>query len=657
MKLSEIHTAIETGRGPALPEDKAFATLVAIEQLAQIEGIPVAALDYAAPKFGASFPLRRKYLRDLSFVQGQYQSWRNLILSAQLRFAPGDVDADPWHSLARAARLWNAREVVRLSDLQMCLPPGTQPQQVTDALLEQVHDETPAQMLRRFRKGLKHFRKLFQNDLALRTGLLPDLCPSPLPGIRDHHLLTGMSPDIEAWRNSLPKAKMVYALNYLNRLAIAGNRLNGKTDTLDDLRLALCDLPDPARVGVPPVNASTLRKYETSVRHALGGPDPGKSPIAKAWADLRTAARAAGYETGFLCAVAEPAAVRGIIPAAMSQTTALEILTTFDVAHKRSKFRRGCEQVDALRGQIPADLLPSCRLGIKRLRPRSPKPVLPPDPVKIAWADLSARLRGHGWTVRQRVLLSYIRVRATRAGIAPSALHQDFISLLESEITTARDRNRLKAAVRSITALSREAEFSDLPALTPPASTKFTHGGAVERVRSELEDLMDFMNAAAGTRRAFRVSVGVLTDAMGRPEIPLKQLLQSDISAYDIGTHEPRRKVHTDRIRKLREFLELPWTPAWRALQRVVADTGMTAQDNPVPKVLAWHPGTDPDGLTLEWAQRLDRELRSRLTHPPHGRAGLAKILARQLAAFDALHDIPEVAQSGLLPARIGAIR
>ena len=168
---------------------------------------------------------------------------------------------------------------------------------------------------------------------------------------------------------------------------------------------------------------------------------------------------------------------------------------------------------------------------------------------------------------------------------------------------------------------------------------------------------MEFMNAAKSTRRGFRVAVGTLTDAMGRPDIPLGKLLQADMSAYDLGAHEPRRKFHANNVRNLREFVELPWTPAWRELQKVVTATGMTARKNPVSKVLAWNPGTDPDGLTLEWAQRLDRDLRSTLKNPPHGRADLAQTLARHLAAFDALHDIPAVAGSGLLPPRIGPIR
>lgn len=142
-----------------------------------------------------------------------------------------------------------------------------------------------------------------------------------------------------------------------------------------------------------------------------------------------------------------------------------------------------------------------------------------------------------------------------------------------------------------------------------------------------------------------------------RPNIPLTAILQADISPYDLGPHEPRRKVHTDKIRNLRDFLELPWTPAWRELQTVVTGTGMTALQNPVPKVLSWKPGTDPDGLTLKWAQKHDRDLRSTLKNPPHGRTDLAKTLARHLTAFDALHEIPEVAGSGMLPPRIGQIR
>jgi hypothetical protein len=495
MRLSEIHGEIEAGRG-TLPEDQAFATLVAIEHLAQIEGIPVSALDFAAPQFGARFRPNPTSLRGSWGGQAHYYSWRNLILNAQLLFSPGDVDADPWKSLERVGGLWNKRKP-DLYHLHKILPSGTHPREVTDALLKKVHGETSPMAVRRLRIGLNNLRKLFQNDLALRTGLLPEVCPGPLPWVRRHSRHKSMSFEITSWRNGLSDLKIAYALDYLHRLAIDGGRLNGETDTLDELRVALCDLPSLAAADVRSDKENALRVYVNLVRHALGGLEPRTFPSEQAQAGLQTVVRASGYETSHPWDVGKPAAARVL----------------------------------------------------------------------------------------------------------------------------------------------------------------FSHGGPSERAGAELEELMEFMNAAAPTRRTFRVAVGVLTDAMGRPELSLKEILKEDMSKYDLGRHEPRRKLHTDKIRNLREFLELPWTPAWQALQRAVVRTGMTALNNPVPKVLAWHPGTDPDGLTREWAQRLDRELRSTLTTPPYGRLDLAKTLARQLAAFDGLHEIPAAAGSGLLPPRIGPIR
>lgn len=659
MKLSELHTAIEAGRGPDLNDDQSFATLVAIEHLARIEEIPVSALDFSTPGFGLKFTYQFADLCGSWGGRSQYLVWRNLILNAQMRFVPGDVDADPWASLSRAERLWKERKIATLSGLYTLLPPDTHPREVTDALLAQIQEGMSLTVTSLFRAKVNAFRQLFRNDMALRTGLLPEVCPNPLPGIRDHQLLSSMSPEIKAWRNSLSDREVIFSLDYLNRLAIVGDRLNGETDTLDDLRLALCDLPDPAEVDVPSLKSSTFLVYVSRVRRTLGGPDPRKTPAEQAWADLRAAARAAGCETSLLWALGKPAAARGLFPRDISKTIAHEIARSYQNTSMASACRRGCEQFDALRGKVSSDLLPPSPLGIRRRSPlpARPKPILAPDPTKTSWGNLYARLREHGWENRQLSNLSYLRVRATAAGIAPSELDQSFIDELDRKITDATDRTRLRGAVLGITALSKDPDFSDLPNLSPPGYTKFTHGGASEKARDELEELMEFMHAAATTRRSFRVAIGVLTDAMGRPDIPLREIFEADPDAYDFGTHEPRRKVHVGKIRNLRDFHGLAWTPAWRKLQHLVVGTGMTALLNPIPKVLSWNPGGDPRSLTKKWAQRRDAELRSTLKNPPHGRADLAKTLARHLAGFDALHDIPAVAASGLLPPRIGLIR
>lgn len=659
MRLSELHAAIEAGRGPKFSEDEAFTTLVAIEHLARVEGIPVSALDFAPPLFGARYTYQFADLRRSWGGRTQYLAWRNLILNGQMIWSPGDVDGDPWLSLCRAERISTKKSAATLYDLRNYLPAELLPRDVTDTILMEAFEKIPEQFTGRFRAGVNNFRQLFCQDLAPRSGLLPDTCPRPLPGLRDHRILTNMSPDIDEWRNSLSDQSIIHALDYLNRLAVAGGRLNGKSDTLNDLRVAICDLPSPTDVGIPAIKLKSLRTYENAVRHALGGHDPRKSPAEQAWADLRNAALLAACETRFLWALGNPAAAQGLFPRDISESIALELMLSYSSRSMWSQFRHGCEQFDAIRGKVPPGMLPPFPLGIRRpppKPPRVPKPDLLLDPVKTSWAELYARVRAHGWGQKQMISLSGLRGHAIAAGIAPNGLDQAFINDLERKLCHTVERTRLRAAVLGLIELRAIPAFSSLPDLTPPLQ-KSSHGSPSPKVRAELEELMVFMNAAPTTQRSFCLAVGILTDAMGRPDISLKEILQADMSAYDLGPHEPRRKIHADKIRALREFIELPWTPAWRELQVIVTGTGMPLLDNPVPKILSWNPGRDPDGITKEWAQILDRELRSTVKNPPHGRADLAKTFARHLAAFDALHDIPVVAGSGLLPPRIGPIR
>ena len=114
---------------------------------------------------------------------------------------------------------------------------------------------------------------------------------------------------------------------------------------------------------------------------------------------------------------------------------------------------------------------------------------------------------------------------------------------------------------------------------------------------------------------------------------------------------------HLKEMKTLQRFRALQWSPAWKNLNKLVVETGTTISKNPVPKILAWNPGCDPIDLSLAWAQKIDKDLRSTLINAPHGRADLAITLANQLALFDKLHDVASVSASGLLPERIGNIR
>lgn len=657
MRLSETHAAIEAGQ--LLSEDQAFVTLVAIEHLARIEGIPVSGLDFSAPLFGIRHPYHRKDLRGSWAGRAQYLSWRNLILNAQMLSAPGDTDADPWLSLGRAERLYMEKRSATLYSLRNFLATETRPRDLTNTILIETFCKLPVERQNQFRAGVNSFRRLFKNDIALQTGLLPPTCPDRLP--RNSELMAPpMSLEIAALKSTGNVLNANTAINYVNRLAVTGGLLNGTTDTLDDLRRALPRLPLPADVGLEDMDPKLLNAYLSKVRRVAGGRDFRLAVVGQAWADLRAAARAEGCDTSLLWALGKPATARNLFPWDISETAALAIIASYSHSSMWSQCRRGCEQFDALRGKVPSDFLPPVPIGIRRplpRPPRKPKPIVLLNPAEMAWGVLYVRLREKGWNSQRVAALSYLRVRATAAGHAPHELTQSFIETLRCDITKRNDYTRFRVAVREIETLSKDPAFNDLPSISAPRDRRFTHGGSDRQPRAELEDLLDFMNAAPSTRRGFRVAVGVFTDALKRPNISLEELFHVDMTAYNLGAHEARRKVHSDKIKNLRDFADLPWTSAWRDLQRETIASGMTAKANPVPKILSWNPETDPDGLTKEWAQRLDRELRSTLTNPPHGRADLALTLARHLKAFDALHDIPQVAGSGLLPPRIGEIR
>jgi len=193
MRLSEIHAAIEAGREPETSEDQAFATLVAIEHLARIEGIPVSALDFSAPRFGAKYIYQLPDLRGSWGGRAQYLTWRNLILNAQMRFTPGDVDADPWASLGRAERLWKKKKGnATVHDLYLNLPPGTHPREVTDALLGKVHDAIAAENGTSAARGSERFSATVPERSGAPDGAPPGRVsqpaarePQPSP-VREH---------------------------------------------------------------------------------------------------------------------------------------------------------------------------------------------------------------------------------------------------------------------------------------------------------------------------------------------------------------------------------------------------------------------------------------------------------------------------------------
>ncbi|OBY24571.1 hypothetical protein [Leisingera sp. JC1] len=649
MKISDIYAAVSSGR--FLGGDEAFLAQVAIELLAQVEGVPVPALDMSAPAFALAYPFETP--AQLCFWHGasHYQAWRRTILDVQMRAVPGNTDGASWSSLARAERLFCKSSGARFYDLPLYLPATMQPEDVTDAVIRATYERLSNIKRPRFRAGVNAFRRLFDNDTVLQTGLLPLIKPQPLPGLRDHRALVPMAPDIERARSELFERSTRCTLDYVHRLAIAGGSLNGETDTLEDLRKALASLPNPNDVGVPEITDHCLHNYIITVMCRIGGRDYRLTEVEQAWKNLRKAAREAGCETSFLWALSKPASQQGIAPWRLTTAWVRQLIAGYKIDSMPAQCRRGCEQFDGFRSVVPPALLPLEPLSIRRSPPQKPKAPKPIDPVRSGWTAVYRNLRNDSTSSEGPSPLWYLKSEAIKAGLPPSGITQHWLETIRETCPL----DRLHHLYEGVSTLRCIPGFEHI---SPLRKRRERHGGLPARIEDELRTTLDEMGVAAATGRKMLLAAGVLAEALGADDtMPLRDLVFTKLESVDWSAPERQITEYKGKIISLREFLALTWTPAWRELQGLVVGAGVGFKENPVPKVLGWKPGVDPQDISLEWARKLDRELRSTISRPPHGRADLARTLARHLAAFDRLHEIPSITASGLMPELIGAIR
>lgn len=655
MKISELHKELEAGR--LLSGDAAFVTLVAIEQLARLQGVPVSALGYAAPLFARAYPIDQTSFPGFHGGVSGFKAWRSIILNAQMRAAPGDTDDDPWRSLMRAHRLGSAPPTYNtFAEMRWHCPAGTLPCNITTDLLLTVAKTVAEEKMLLFRANINAFIGLFKIDLVRQTGLLPAVPPKRLTGTRDHFDLAPMSADIQRLRTNACRADAAYAFDYVNRLAVAAGLLNGATDTLEDLREALIGLPLPADVGVPPIAPQTLRAYIGIIIGVLGGRDPRLSQTEQAWADLRNEARAAGCDTSFLWTLWQSAIPKDLQPKQITPDIALAIVGSYCNTSMPTQCRRGCEQFDALRGVLPPDMLPPLALGISRAPKKHRQPPLPRPPLSVshqAWNQLYEILKRGSLIDDEFQALSFVKMRAIEDGLLPSEITDTWVEHLR-DTCAPHNLSRLYKAVKQISDLSHLG----LPKLKPFMKRRDRHGGVPEALQDELTAMLDAMGLSASSRRQMTLATGILIERVGGCNQPnLSAFLDIDVSTFNWGTPEAQRETHVAKILSLRGFRDLPWTDAWRQLQQAVVASGMTALLNPVPKILSWRPEMEPFELHADWARKIDAKLRSTKLNPPHGRADLARTLSRHLAGIDALHEIKSVVSTGLLPPVIGDYR
>lgn len=658
MRISEIYRAISIDKDMSTTE--AFALLAAIEFLAGLEGVPVSALNLAAPEFAKKYPRLPADGNHRGLQISQYQKWRRVLLDVQMLYSPGDVDGCPWTSLGRSARLaTGGKRQAFLPYLRNALPAGFAPKDLNDQVLEDTEKTVKHRKRTAYRQDVRAFAGLSDFDLVIKSGLMPTnriTPPSLVPGHINH---AAMSDEIRAFRNGLVKKEDTLFLDFTNRLAVTSGLLNGKTDTLEDLVASFADLPDPESVGMPSVQANTINDRLTRIRVLTALPDPRLPPVRRAWEHLRAQARKMGCKTDYLWALSQCAEKRDFKPCDLTTRSSELMLHSLATSVDKANFRHGCEQFDACFGKLADDLLPIGRLGIRRLSSaplKAPKPQKIDNPVNEAWAEFYIRLREKGWRhadIGNKI--SVLRAIATRHALNPDDINAVRAGELRG-YCVRKDLARLNRAIE-IFFLLRETMDLDPKAINLPRVRWRTHGGVPEDVLAPLESFIDEMNFAPSSQRAFRVAIGALSDAFDEESLTWKHVLSVDLSSIDWGSHNYQCAVHIAKIESIREWFSLPWTEDWHALQWAISRAGISAIATPVPKILRYTMGCQPSELDLHWARETDRDLRSTINNPPHGRADLAKTLCRNLKALDGLWSVPVLAESGLLPDVIGSVR
>ena len=181
MKISEIYTTIEAGN--LLDGDEGYVAMCAIELLARVEGVPVLALDLAAPSFALAYHFEKRDIRGWRGV-AHYLAWRACILNVQMLAAPGDIDGDPWRSICRIEQFATKSSNAVLTDMALYLPAQTHPTDVTDALIRATYERLEGSERLRFRASVYALRRLFDFEMARQSGLLPAVQPIPCEATR-----------------------------------------------------------------------------------------------------------------------------------------------------------------------------------------------------------------------------------------------------------------------------------------------------------------------------------------------------------------------------------------------------------------------------------------------------------------------------------------
>jgi hypothetical protein len=667
--LHDLYDALKSG---TLHPENPTAAIAALDLVSHLCGLPLAALELEAPRFAQVFP--RDEVPEIArpIFKGErvrYRAFRNAILDCQMLAAPGDVDGEPRHSLVRVGRLCLGKGSNALYAVMGRLQAEVPPCAITQEIALSIDGSLEGGQRAWFRQGLGALDQLHGYDLARRSGLLPPARIGRLPTVRDHAQLEPLPRTLLTLRSAASR-RTQNAIDYLWRLAVAGGVFRrGDDPSLAEVAERFLDIArlDPEAHALSlsdKARAKYLHEFAQSLV-AAGCVDPRVSTSRVAWRRLKVAVRAAGIDPERLRGVAQPAVLADLGPQGVTPDWCQKMLAGLDRLAANA-FRTSAYLLDTLHGdaRIPASLLPPEPTGLTRLmRPRgAPKPPPTPRPEApsvTAWKRLFAEARAKGFDDRALGPLSTLRVRAIEASLAPRDLSVDWIvDLLNRE--TLGNRAAIYASTRLLD------EFAGHPGLKRLVPSQRLAGEVAARrrdrpplsdgVMAELTETMDRIGMSASGRREAAAAAKALAEVSGdRPN--LDALLAQDLDAFDRSPFAGRAAAYRLVLERVRAFRDLPWTESWRTLQRAVVAAGVPMRDNPVPRLLPYAQGREPNDLDAAWAAETDRTLRSTLVHPPHGRADLAITFANNVGRLDRLHDQADVAGSGLLPSRIGNYR
>jgi hypothetical protein len=121
-------------------------------------------------------------------------------------------------------------------------------------------------------------------------------------------------------------------------------------------------------------------------------------------------------------------------------------------------------------------------------------------------------------------------------------------------------------------------------------------------------------------------------------EIPWRMLIDEAQAG-----HPDKFSSYRNEWKRLASQYGRSWTKGWRTLQAKIVEVGISRAENPVEALMevALETALEPWQLDREWAWDHERSLRP----------DLRRKWTRVITCFDALHDVPGIAQSGLLPA------